>query len=153
MDSEKLVKGNLATLEHIGAVRENLRKVIFELYDRAEKHDASKLRTPEAEVLAEHTPELAKVTYGSEEYKDLLAKVQPALDHHYANNRHHPQYHKNGINDMDLIDLVEMLMDWEASTRRMKNGNIRKSIEQNQARFDICPQLSQIFTNTINRYF
>ena len=151
--NDKVVLGNLETTKHIHMVRELLHGMISELDDRARKHDQSKLESPEAEILAEHTPDLAKTTYGTPEYDELLKKVQPALDHHYANNRHHPEHWPDGINDMTLLDLVEMLCDWKAATTRNKNGNIRKSIEHNKERFEMSDQLTQIFENTVREHF
>ena len=75
--------------------------------------------------------------------------MKPALDHHYANNRHHPEFFKNGINDMTLVDLIELLCDWYASSKRQYNGNIRLSIEKNRERFNMSDQLIRIFENTI----
>ena len=83
----------------------------------------------------------------------MLESVRPAIDHHYSKNRHHPQHWPNGINDMDLVDIIEMLADWAAATKRNKNGNIHKSLEFNSDHFRITPQLKQILLNTINRYF
>lgn len=57
------------------------------------------------------------------------------------------------VDNMDLPDIIEMFCDWLAATKRNKNGNIHKSIEHNEGRFGISPQLSKIFTNTVNRYF
>ena len=53
---------------------------------------------------------------------NIDTKFKPAIDHHYANNRHHPEHWPNGINDMTLMDLIEMLADWKAATARNKNG-------------------------------
>lgn len=153
MDNDKTIIGKLETIKHIHKVRENLFKVISLLDERARNHDLTKLESPEAEIFGEHTPELAKTEYGSEEYKRLLEKVKPAIDHHYSKNRHHPEFHVNGINDMDLIDLVEMLVDWKAATERNKNGNIRKSIEHNTTRYGMSEQLAKIFQNTVDRHF
>ena len=80
----------------------------------------------------------------------FLEDMKPALDHHYANNSHHPEHFKNGIDDMSLIDLLELLADWKGSTLRNKNGNIRKSLEINKERFKISDQLYNILNNTIN---
>jgi len=44
--------------------------------------------------------------------------MKPALEHHYALYRHHPEHFQNGIDDMNLIDLVEMFADWKASSER-----------------------------------
>ena len=99
-------------------------------------------------MFSEHTLQLAKLTYGSEEYKASLEALKPALDHHYASNRHHPEHFKNGINDMTLVDILEMFCDWKASTLRHNDGNFMRSIELNTSRFNIEPQLAQILMNT-----
>lgn len=153
MMQDKVILGNLETIKHIHRVRELLYGMIKELDQRARDHDQSKLESPEAEIFGEWTPELAKVTYGTQEYDALLEKVRPAIDHHYANNRHHCEHHKDGINDMNFIDLVEMLCDWKAAGERNKNGNIRKSLEVNAKRYSIEPQLLRIFENTVKELF
>jgi len=153
MDNDKTVQGMMEAMKHIHRVRELIFQMIRELDDRARNHDLSKLESPEKEIFGEYTPELSKVEYGSSEYKALLEKVKPAIEHHYANNRHHTEYHKNGVNDMTLVDLVEMLVDWKAATERLKNGNIRKSIEINAERYGISEQLTKIFENTVREYF
>lgn len=38
---------------------------------------------------------------------------------------------------MNLIDIVEMLADWKASSERQQNGNLLTSIEINAERFNI----------------
>ena len=136
------------TQKHIENVRKYIRFVIDKLETRGVKHDASKLEPPEVELFAEMTPKLAAVTYGSDEYKEALEKLKPALEHHYASNRHHPEHFVNGINDMTLIDVVEMFCDWKASTLRHNDGNLLKSIEINAERFNMDGQLKQILMNT-----
>ena len=140
---------NNDTFRHIERVRNLLNLCVVELLKRGELHDQSKLEPPEVELFTEYTPKLAGCTYNSEEYKGYLQAIKPALDHHYANNRHHPEFHKNGVDDMNLLDLVEMLMDWKAASERHNDGNIRKSIEANVDRFKISPQLVKILENTI----
>jgi hypothetical protein len=144
---------NYVTMRHIEKVRNYLNLVIRNLLDRGEKHDQSKLESPEVEAFTEYTPKLATCTYGSDEYKGYLAAIKPALDHHYANNRHHPEHHKRGIDDMTLLDLVEMLADWKAASERHNDGNILKSIEINGQRFEMSPQLIRIFENTAKELF
>mgnify|MGYP003544826564 CR=1 FL=1 len=151
--TEKLLYSDSETLKHINQVRENLWKMILALDERAKNHDKSKLESPEREIFAEHCQELAKVEYGTQEYKDLLQKVKPAIDHHYSKCRHHPEHFNNGLNGFDLIDLVEMICDWAAATARNKNGNIHKSIEINSEKYGIPEMLANILSNTVNRYF
>jgi hypothetical protein len=153
MESEKTLAGKAETITHINRVRHYISLMLAELEKRSLNHDKSKLESPEKEIFGEVSGELAKTKYGSPEYQALLDKLGPALDHHYANNRHHPQFWKDGISDMTLIDLVEMLCDWKAATERMNNGNIRKSIEHNTTRFNISPQLAKIMDNTVREMF
>ena len=77
------------TLKHIKNVKKFLYKVSDVLENRARVHDTSKLESPELEIFDEYTPKLKDTTYGSDEYKRYLKEMKVALDHHYANNRHH----------------------------------------------------------------
>ncbi len=151
--TEKLLLHDSETLKHINKVREKIWVLIQELDKRAGIHDQSKFESPEREIFAENTPELAKTEYGSQEYEKLLEKTKVAISHHYSRNRHHPEHWSKGINEFDLVDLVEMLCDWAAATERNKNGNIHKSIEHNTTRFNMSEQLASILRNTVDRYF
>ena len=151
--NENLLLHNSETLKHVNEVRQNLWTLIRELDRRASVHDASKFESPEAEVFAENTPKLAKTEYGGPEYQELLKTVKVAIDHHYSKNDHHPEYYNKGIEEMDLLQIIEMLSDWVAATKRNKNGNIHRSIELNTERFKMTPQLASILRNTVDRYF
>lgn len=151
-ESDKTILGKLETLKHIHEVRRLLSGIIEELDRRARVHDLSKLESPEKEIFGEYTPELEKCEYMSEDYGKMMEKIRPAIDHHYAKNSHHPEHFVSGINDMNLLDLLEMLCDWKVATLRNKAGNIRTSIDKNAIRFNIDKQLTQIFHNTVNKY-
>lgn len=137
------------TMRHIETVRNYLGIVIKEFVDRSINHDQSKLESPEVEIFDIYTAKLRGCTYGSEEYKVYLKEMQVALDHHYKENSHHPEHYDNGINGMNLFDLVEMICDWKSATLRHADGNIYKSLEINQKRYNISPQLQEILTNTV----
>jgi hypothetical protein len=137
------------TLLHIKRVNELLLSFSMELMKRAQKHDNSKLKSPEKELFDIYTPKLKDCTYGSDEYKQFLNELQPALENHYAKNSHHPEFYENSVDGMSLFDLVEMLVDWKAASERHNDGSILKSIEINQKRFNITDQLTSIFKNTI----
>jgi hypothetical protein len=137
------------TYEHITVVRSLLHEVVKELLDRAHGHDASKLVDPELETFNEYTPKLKHSTFGSDEYKGFLKGMGAGLQHHYAENRHHPEHHLDGIDGMTLIDLVEMICDWIAATQRHADGDIGRSLEVNQERFGYGDQLKRIMANTV----
>ncbi len=170
------------TQKHISRVQSLMGLMITELFLNAGMHDESKINSMEKEYFDKYTPKLAGCTYGSEEYKQFLKELKPALDHHYEENRHHPEHYTkyvcNGcfteykkeypsvcpgcgysqfqkeedISQMTLIDLIEMLCDWKAATERHKDGDIIKSLEINKNRFLISQQLSSILYNTVE-YF
>jgi len=136
------------TIKHIDKVKHYIGLFTNMLTKRGINHDKSKLESPEIEVFAEHTPSLKDSEYGQQSYTNNLEQMKPALEHHYANNRHHPEHFKDGINDMNLVDIVEMFCDWKAASQRQKNGNLLKSIEINASRFKCSPQLKRILENT-----
>jgi hypothetical protein len=139
----------IQTYEHIHNVQAFITRAVCELIDRSVYHDNSKLHPPEAEVFQKMTPRLKELTYGSDEYKKALEEMKPALIHHYSCNKHHPEYHPDGIKGMTLVDLIEMVCDWKAATLRHADGDILRSIEINQKRFGYSDELKQIFINTV----
>jgi len=137
------------TYKHKQLVSILIADVATRLIGRSINHDDSKLESPEVEIFTEYTPKLAKCTYGTEEYNQYLKEMKVALDHHYAVNKHHPEHYPNGVKDMSLIDLIEMICDWKASTLRHNDGNILTSIDKNQERFGYSSELAQILKNTV----
>ncbi len=136
------------TLRHIMRVRDLLGEFAAELIRRGARHDQSKLGPNEKPLFDEMTPLLESLTYGTEEYKASLAALSPALEHHYAENSHHPEHYANRINGMTLHDLVEMFCDWKASSERTANGSFLNSLPHNKKRFEMTDQLEDIFKNT-----
>jgi len=139
------------TLKHIKRVNELLLDVIEKLLHRAKHHDDSKLNSPEKEDFDFYTPKLKDCEYDSDEYKQYLKELKMTLNHHYSKNKHHPEHFENGINDMNLIDILEMVVDWKAAGERHKDGGkgLFNSIQINKERFNISPQLVEILINTI----
>lgn len=141
------------TLEHITNVQSKIRIIIYELVERSAGHDKSKLEEPKKSIFDIYTPKLKNTTYRSEEYKQYLKEMGKALDHHYENNRHHPEHFSNGINQMNLVDIVEMFCDWLAATERHSDGDIITSIEKNRERFGYNDDLKNILLNTARDIF
>jgi len=138
------------TQRHIDNVRMFMNSIIKRLCMQAKDHDASKLEDPEKSVFDEWTPMLSGVTYGSDEYRDMLKQMKPAIDHHQSNNRHHPEYFGSaGVEGMDLLDLVEMVCDWKAATMRHDDGDIRRSIDINAKRFQMPDYLVGLLRRTV----
>lgn len=136
------------TMRHVWRVEGLIEEAIANLYARAKAHDDSKFLSPEKEAFDRETPKLKELEYGSDEYRASLDRLGVALQHHYEHNSHHPEHWENGIRDMSLFDVLEMLLDWKAASERHEHGDIIKSIDQNQGRFGYSDELRLIFLNT-----
>lgn len=138
------------TYEHIKTVRKYGLKVLLDWLFRMDTHDASKTEKPEKSMYDEFNPLLKSLEYGSKEYDATRNKMGVALTHHYENNRHHPEFFVDGVDGMNLIDMLEMLVDWKSASERMKNGtgDLRKSIEINSDRFHMNEKHKLLLLNT-----
>lgn len=140
------------TNRHVRNVQRLMNEAVQLLLQRAMLHDQSKFIGVEKELFTEVIPKLGRVKYGSDEYKAILEKIKPAIERHNKCNSHHPEHYRKGVVDMDLLDLLEMLCDWFASTKRSPGGDILKSIEISQKRFGYSDELKSIFATTVRRY-
>lgn len=141
------------TYKHIKRVSYFLDILTIDIIKRAQNHDNSKFEDQEKNVISEYTYEFKDVVFGSEEHKKLMSLIEPAVKSHHSKNRHHPEYWTNGIDDMTLLDLIEMIADWRASIEKNKNGCIYRSININSEKYNISPQLKKVLENTVNEYF
>ena len=144
------------TQAHIDRVQEFLIRAQGNLRRRSYAHDASKLVEPELSAFDIATPKLAGLEYGSDEYKQSLRDLGPALQHHFEHNDHHPEHHPNGCRGMSLMALVEMLCDWRAASERTKQRTddpekvktFESGLVFNQERFGYSDELAEILLNT-----
>lgn len=140
----------LRIVRHIEAVRNYLQACSVELLNRGRDHDASKLEEPEYSTYVAVQPELRAAKFGTDDYKAACTKLGPALEHHQATNRHHPEFHSDGIRGMTLIDILEMVCDWKASSERQGGKGILTSIGFCQERFGFSNELRDLIINTID---
>ena len=148
---EELVNYFEDTDKHILLVQEQMSGAISELRNQAINHDQSKFSSEEAEIYAVVVPEFAKYEYGTKEHSAVGDKLGPAWKHHLDNNPHHPEYHENGIEDMDLLYIIEMLCDWKAASMRNPNQDFRKSLKINLDKKEVSDQLQKVMINTAKR--
>lgn len=141
------------TQNHICDVRNIIELFQRELRNRAISHDYSKLSDEEFPIFKEVLDNSKSAKYGTPEYDAVKKKLLPALEHHYKENRHHPEHFIDGIDGMNLVDVLEMLADWTAATQRHKDDNIMNSIKINAKKYHINPQLENILINTVKDFF
>lgn len=149
---EEELKAVLDTRKHISKVCVFLTRISGELMERGFTHDLSKLEEPELSMFAEWGPRLANLEYGTPEYKEAIARMGEGLKNHHQGNRHHPEFYQNGVDGMNLVDLIEMVCDWAAAGHRTKNGSFAQSLEVNRERFGLNPQLVSILRNSAHLF-
>lgn len=143
MDTRRIIRN------HITRVQLLLKLTMTSLYERSFNHDLTKLHPPEFAVFDAQMERLQKVEFGSEEYKQALRDMRPALEHHYAHNRHHPEHFIDGVDGMTIIDLAEMICDWYAAAS--EKGD-KPNMDYLTARFKLSPQLRAIIENTFEAF-
>jgi len=138
------------TLEHIRRVNELMKESAVIILNRGSKHDESKLSEPEAFGFESLGNDFRKFKYGSEEYYKKVndPRFQEAVKHHHMVNRHHIEHFKNGIKDMNLFDIIEMICDWKAASERQENSVFEEHIQVNFYRFGIPDEYKNMIINT-----
>ena len=91
--------------------------------------------------------------YGTKEYNDKIKRYKQVFDLHYAENRHHPEHYLLGVNDMDLIDMIEMVCDWISYKKDITIDEAIEMINIQGERYKLSPQLRNILKNTLFNHF
>lgn len=124
-----------------------LRRFWNQLDGRAKYHDDSKLNNPAEKAMFDRwTPELKAREFGSDAYKEALANMGNGLKMHYKANRHHPEHYENGVNDMTLIDVMEMVADWMAAAQAKEKPI---DLDYLASRFGLSEQLVNLIANQL----
>jgi hypothetical protein len=134
----------ITILHHQKLVSCLLRRVARELEERADKHDLSKFKDDEFGGFVEINCIAREHPYGSQEYRDSL-KDNKTIDLHFSRNRHHPEYHANGVKDMNLIDLLEMVCDWASASMTYGNTKMEDVLEEQRKRFGLSDSQVELF--------
>jgi hypothetical protein len=136
MEINEQVHRVIINIRHITLVRAALGKIAQELERRALVHDVSKFTEDEfmGFVALNHADKIHG--YGTPEYKAALAEIN-AVGLHTSRNSHHPEYHTAGIRDMGLLDLIEMVCDWQAASAVYGNNNFGESLRNSMDRFGL----------------
>lgn len=122
--------------QHVTLVQDNLHRVIDKLVKRARVHDLSKLNDDEFSGFVQINKVAREHPYGSDEYKASLKEVD-AVELHYSRNDHHPEFFDGGVNDMNLLQLIEMVCDWKAASETYGQTSFSESLRIQKDRFKI----------------
>ncbi len=136
-------------LLHISKVQENLSQIRAILEARGIAHDRTKFLAIEFDAFVEARSKFKEANYGSLEYQEYIDMIRPSIDHHHANNRHHTAFYKNGFSDMNLFDILEMLADWEAASRRNPGLSFADSLPKAFERYSIPSNVQKHIVATL----
>ena len=123
-------------LRHVGIVRRNIKHFSQVLDRRAEIHDISKLSLEEFRGFVEVNQIARQYPFGSKEYKESL-KDNNVINLHFSRNSHHPEFYPNGIDDMSLLDIIEMVCDWKAASETYGQTSFTDALAIQADRFKI----------------
>ncbi len=137
------------TLMHISEVQENLAEIRADLEQRGISHDRTKLLPVEFDAFVSTRPKFKKANYGSPEYQECVDAIKPSIDHHYAYNRHHTGFFDDGFSDMNLLDILEMLADWKAASRRSPDLSFVDSLPKAFDKYSIPENMQKHIVATL----
>lgn len=133
-------------IEHRNKVSFMLKQIARLLEARADQHDLSKFDLEEFQGFCE-LDNARKYEYGSPEY-EAVVHGNTAAKLHVSRNRHHLEYHPGGLGDMSMIDVIEMLCDWEiARQQRDTEIDIDVTWQTRQRRFDLSDEETVFLRN------
>ena len=137
--------------DHTFGVRSRVTRICTALMTRAITHDNSKYSENELDDHISMAEEMDGIKYGTDAYYAIKRKYETLSAEHFANNRHHPEHHPNGLNDMNLVDVIEMLCDWLTGSENTGTP-VERSLEINEKRYNVSPQLMKLLRNTIRDF-
>lgn len=137
------------TMEHKTRVSIMLTRISKDLVRRGKIHDNSKFKSPEREIYNMNHEKLQQVKFGTDEYDKLMnGEMAVAIDHHYKENDHHPEHFEDGVVNMNLVQILEMLADINA-VADAKGTDVIKTLPEFMRKKNIPENFYTIFRNTL----
>lgn len=143
-------------LEVEGYSYNDITRIIDELAEEIQKHDQSKYSNEEfyayrhkfypTEIEAE------KIKMNPEYAEFVNEAFEAAWQHHYEHNPHHPKYHRG--NEMNLIDILHMICDWEAMSIKFKSKTVDwYNTKAEQEKKDMNPKTREIVESLLEQLY
>ena len=129
-------------------VQDKLSTVARELISRGRHHDNSTLGSPELEIYHRHFNEYRMYKFGDPRRDEVMNHMAEAIGHHFQYNDHHPEHFDNGINDMNLIQLMQFtaaIMSWS----EQEQVDIFELLPIIRDKCGMSDQVYQLIQNTI----
>ena len=126
----------IINIRHIMLVQAAINKITAELNRRGLVHDVTKFQEDEFLGFVKLNQADKLYGYGTPEYKAALAENN-AVELHTSRHSHHPEYYHNGVNEMNLFDLIEMVCDWRAANQVYGVTTFEESLQKSMDRFGL----------------
>lgn len=125
----KILSHNLLVASYLGRLADLIK-------GRVLVHDSSKFSDDEF-IGFVHINQIAREhEYGSPEYMKSIKETN-TVALHYSRNPHHPEHHPNGIDDMSLFDIIEMVADWKAASETYGQTSLEDALATHTERFGL----------------
>lgn len=139
-NTKNIEEYNQEQLEHIQLVQKLVFAFCNDLMERAIDHDTSKFSGKEYWTFVESKEALSKSQNGKDkDYQKYL--TSDAIQHHYQNNKHHPEYWDSLKEEMPIYEAIIMFFDWYARSLQKKESfdnfweyNLEKLSNQSEAK-------------------
>lgn len=129
---------------HRSGIGENINHIIRLLEKRIKNHDSSKLKGIEFETYGKYH----NLRKEEKDSKKITKLMKPGKDEHYKHNRHHLEYFGGDVSKTNLIDLIEIIVDWFTESEQ-ENTDINKTIEEKSKKYNIPIPITNILYNTV----
>ena len=120
---------------HIMTVQSRMRAIARRILNRADSHDLSKFAPDELGGMIEIDAIAEESGLNSPQYMEAIKG--PAIGLHRSRHSHHPEFHSDGIKDMSLLDLIEMVCDWKAANQVRGHPEGRQSVNMMIRRLEL----------------
>jgi hypothetical protein len=121
-----------------------------QLLHRALVHDLSKFNPDESGLMSQKIHLKKRTDYtDKKEYQKQLDFIGSSLKEHFKRNSHHPEHHEKGVQGMNWLDLMELLIDWWASSHSNANGNPFKSLASAGKKYEVPAEICEVFWNIL----
>jgi len=132
---------------HRQSVKLGLQRISDILVNRGDLHDIDKFEEAMFEDFYLNIPKFTNVSFGEIEWENAMESIK-TMNNHYAVSPHHIQHYPNGINGVNLIDLLEMIVDWKSANNAYGDVKLSEALIIQKKRFGIDDQLYKIIVNT-----
>lgn len=110
---------------HLNLVHGDMNKCILNFMEKSQTHDVDKIFNNDVfSVYDQHFTKLKKIPFGTSEYLQYEQTHFPSAHSIHAQNDHHYYSHYNNSTKPNILDLLEVIIDINASNKQYGDADI-----------------------------